>query len=244
MASPALDHPPVRRQVPHQSPHQSPRQSHRPRPLPSRPTRAPSRWFPGSARAASTVVLTLVFVVVLLIPVGATVQVVVASQLDDRSSTQAIVVLDPGRVWGDPEATRTARIEHAAALYRDGIAPVVVITGPPRTHEPTRRALQMRGVPPVDVVTFDAGADTVGPLSVVASVMRDLGWVSATIVTDPAHAARAHATASGLGIDAHVSPTDHGSNVSLTSDYVGREVAALLRHHALTRWTLPSIITG
>ncbi len=187
-------------------------------------------------------VLTLVFVLVLLIPVGATVQVVVASQLDDRSPTQAIVVLDPGRVWGDPEATRAARIDHAATLYRDGIAPVVVVTGPPRTHEPTRRALQLRGVPPVDVVTFDAGVDTVGPLSVVASVMRDLGWASATIVTDPAHAARAQATASGLGIDAHVSPTVSGSNISLTSDYVGREVAALLRHHAFTRWTLPTII--
>ena len=237
MASPALDRPPVARPVSRLSPV--------PSLTPGRtPSRTPSRWFPGSARAASTVVLTLIFVLVLLIPVGATVQVVVASQLDDRSATQAIVVLDPGRVWGDPEATRAARIDHAAALYRDGVAPVVVVTGPPRTHEPTRQALRLRGVPAEDVVTFDAGADTVGPLSVVASVMRDLGWVSATIVTDPAHAARVHTTASGLGIDAHISPTDHGSNVSLTSDYVGREVAALLRHHALTRWTLPTIITG
>ncbi len=183
--------------------------------------------------------LTVVFAAVLMVPVGATVQVVVASQLDDRSPTQAIVVLDPGRVWGDPEATRAARIEHAATLYRDGVAPVVVITGPPRTLAATQQALQLRGVPAADVVTFDAGADTVGPLSVVASV----GWRSATIVTDPAHAARTQATASSLGIDAHISPTDHGSNVSLTSDYVGREVAALLRHHALTRWTLPTIIS-
>jgi uncharacterized SAM-binding protein YcdF (DUF218 family) len=97
-------------------------------------------------------------------------------------------------------------------------------------------------VPPADVITFDTGADTVGPLSVVASVMKDLNWSSATIVTDPAHVARVQATAGELGIDAHVSPTEHGSNVSLTSDYVGREVAALLRHHAFTRWTLPTIV--
>ena len=240
MASPALDRPPIQRPVslPRVVPSGYSRTPSRAR------SRTPSRWFPGSARAASTVVLTLIFVLVLMIPVGATVQVVVASQLDDRSATQAIVVLDPGRVWGDPEATRAARTDHAATLYRDGVAPVVVITGPPRTHELTQRALQLRGVPAADVVTFDAGADTVGPLSVVASVMRDLGWVSATLVTDPAHAARVQATASVLGIDAHISPTDHGSNVSLTSDYVGREVAALLRHHALTRWTLPTIITG
>lgn len=184
----------------------------------------------------------MVIVLALMIPVGATVQVVVASQFDDRSPSQAIVVLDPGRVWGDPEAARVARIEHAGALYREGVAPVVIVTGPPRTHASTRAALWVEGVPPTDVITFDAGADTVGPLTVLASVMRDLNWSSATIVTDPAHAARAHATASELGIDTHVSPTEHGSNVTLTSDYVGREVAALLRHHAFTRWSLPTIV--
>lgn len=239
MASPALDHAAVLR--PEHGPRSEP--SRRLRPA-HPPVRTPSRWFPGSARAASTIVLTAIFALVLLVPVGATVQVVLASQLDDRSPTQAIVVLDPGRVWGDPDATRTARIDHAASLYRDGIAPVVVITGPPRTLQTTTVELQARGVPAADVVAFEAGADTVGPLSLVASVMRDLDWVSATIVTDPAHAARAQATASELGIDAHVSPTDHGSGVSLTSDYVGREVVALLRHHALTRWSLPTIITG
>jgi len=198
-------------------------------------------WFPGTVRAASTVILTLVIAVALMIPVGATVQVVVASQFDDRTPTQAIVMLDPGRVWGDPAAARVARIDHAATLYREGIAPLVIVTGPPRTHEATRAALQRRGVADPDIITFDSGADTVGPLSLVASVMRDLNWTSATIVTDPAHAARVQATAAEVGIDAHVSPTEHGSNVSLTSDYVGREVAALLRHHAFTRWTLPTV---
>lgn len=195
-----------------------------------------------TARAVSTLVLTAVFVLALMIPVGATVQVVVASQFDDRTASQAIVMLDPGHVWGDPEATRAARVDHAANLYREGVAPVVIVTGPPRTHAATISALQRRGVLASDVITFDTGADTVGPLTVVASVMRDLSWTSATVVTDPAHTARVQATASALGIDAHVSPTESGSNVSLTSDYVGREVAALLRHHVWTRWSLPTLV--
>ncbi len=207
---------------------------------PARPTSP--WWLPGSARTASTLLLTVVIVSTLMVPVGATAQVVLASQFDDRSPTQAIVMLDPGRVWGDPDATRTARIDHAAELYRDQVAPVVIVAGPPRTHEETIRGLQMRGVPVADVVTFDSGADTVGPLTTVASVMRDLDWVSATIVTDPAHAARVQSTAGALGMDAHVSPTQYGSNVSLTSDYVGREVAALLRHHFVTRWSLPNLL--
>lgn len=237
MASPALQRPPDAIRNPPPNSHSRPRLVPRSYLAPT-----PSRWFPGSARAASTIVLTFVFVLVLLVPVGATVQVVLGAQFDDRSPTQAIVVLDPGKVWGDPEASRAARIDHAAELYREKVAPVVVVTGPPRTHESTRQELIAKGVPSSDVVTFDAGIDTVGPLSVIASVMNDLGWTSATIVTDPAHAVRAQATASRLGIDAHVSPTSSEVGVSLTSDYVGREVVALLRHHAITRWTLPTII--
>ena len=71
--------------------------------------------------------LTVVIVAALMVPVGATAQVVLASQFDDRSPSQAIVMLDPGRVWGDPDATRTARIDHAAELYRDRVAPVVIV---------------------------------------------------------------------------------------------------------------------
>ena len=63
-----------------------------------------------------------------------------------------------------------------------------------------------------------------------------------TIVTDPAHAARAQATAAALGIDAHLSPTSEGAGTALTSEYVGRETLALLRFHLVTRWSLPQIL--
>ena len=88
------------------------------------------------------------------------------------------------------------------------------------------------GVPARDIVAFDTGVDTVGSLRVVAGVMRDLGWSAATVVTDPAHAARAQATASAYGIDAHLSPDGVGPGHGLTSEYVGRETLALLRYYA------------
>ncbi len=136
-----------------------------------------------------------------------------------------------------------ARLAHAADLYRDGVAPVVVVTGPRRSTEADRDELMARGVPAEDIVAFTTGVDTVGSLQVVAGVMRDLDWSAATVVTDPAHAARAQATAAALGIDAHLSPTDAGAGTGLTSEYVGRETLALLRFHLLSRWTLPEIIT-
>lgn len=183
---------------------------------------------------------TLVLSALLLIPVGAALQVVLTAQVDDRSPTQALVVLNPARTWGDPDEARTARLDQVASLYRSGIAPVVVIAGPSRVERVSRDYLVGSGVPERDIVTFPTGSDTVGSLGIVATVLRDLGWSSATIVTDPAQAARAQATASAYGIDAHMSPAQE--QVALTSDGVGREVFALLRHYAWTQWSLPRIL--
>jgi uncharacterized SAM-binding protein YcdF (DUF218 family) len=193
-------------------------------------------------RGVATAALTIVFALALLVPVGAALQIVLSAQLDDRTRTQAIVVLDPARYWGDPQPVMRARLDHAAQLYREGIAPVVVVTGPRRSVEGERSQLIRAGVDSRDVVSFASGTDTVGALEVVAGVMRDLDWSAVTIVTDPAHAARAQATASALGIDPHLSPTDDGPGTALTSEYVGRETAALLRFHLVTRWGLPHLL--
>jgi uncharacterized SAM-binding protein YcdF (DUF218 family) len=197
---------------------------------------------PRTVRGIGTAGLTLMVSLALLLPVGAVLQIVLTGQLDDRSTTQAIVVLDPAHYWGDPTPVLQARVDHAVELYRSGVAPVVVLIGPARSSDAERRELVAHGVPVEDVISFRTGTDTVGSLEVIAGVMRDLGWSAATVVTDPAHAARAQAIASALGIDAHMSPTESGAGSSLTSEYVGRETLALLRHYLVTRWSLPQII--
>lgn len=197
---------------------------------------------PRGVRATVTAAGTAALAVLLLVPIGAALQIVLSAQLDDRTPTQAIVVLDPARYWGDPQPVLKARLLHAADLYRAGVAPVIVLTGPPRQQGFERGVLLGAGVPSADVVAFDTGSDTVGSLQVVARVMRGLDWSAATVVTDPAAAARAQATASALGIDAHLSPTDAGPGTALTSEYVARETAALLRYYALTRWSLDQVV--
>ncbi len=195
-----------------------------------------------TVRATLTAAASGLLLLALLVPVGAVLQVVLSAQLDDRTPTQAIVVLDPAQYWGDPQPVLKARLEHAAELYREGVAPVVVLTGPPRQQGFERGILAGAGVPGVDVIAFTTGSDTVGSLQVVAHAMADLGWSAATVVTDPAGAARAQATAGALGIDAHLSPTDVGPGTALTSEYVGRETVALVRFHALTRWSLTEVV--
>ncbi len=183
-----------------------------------------------------TIIVTIAIAALLILPVGAVAQIVLTSQFDDRTQTQAIVVLDAGRYWGDPREVRHARWEHAADLYREGVAPVIVLTGRQRAADSARNFLAERGVPEQDVVIFPSTVDTVGSLRVLASVMSDLGWQSATLVTDRPHAARAGAIATQFGIDAHLSPTERGPATSLSSEVVGTETAALLRYYLLQRW--------
>ena len=73
---------------------------------------APSRGWARSVspRAALTAAASGLLLLALLVPVGAVVQVVLSSQLDDRTPTQAIVVLDPAQYWGDPKPVLEARL--------------------------------------------------------------------------------------------------------------------------------------
>ena len=199
---------------------------------------------PRTPRGLLTAGITVLVGLLLLLPIGAVLQIVLTSQLDDRSTTRAIVVMDPARTWGAADAVLHARLDHAAELYATGTAPVVILTGPQRGAQAARAYLVQRGVPELDVVAFRTGADTVGSLQVIANVMRDLQWQSLTLVTDPAQAARAQATAGGFGLDAHVSPTRHGTGAALTSESIGRETVALLRYYLLTRWSQPRIIAA
>ncbi len=197
---------------------------------------------PRTARGMATAGTTIMVGLLLLLPIGAALQIVLSAQLDDRTPTQAIVVLDPARYWGDARPALGARLEHAAELYREGVAPVIIVTGPRREAERQRGALIAHGVPAQDIVSFPTGGDTVGAIRVLAGVMNDLEWSSATVVTDPAHTARAQATAAALGIDAHASPAESGPGSALTSEYVGRESLALMRFHLMTRWSLSPIV--
>lgn len=178
----------------------------------------------------------------LLIPIAAAAQIVLTSQIDDRTATQTIVVMDPAGAWGNQKDAKAERLKHAAGLYRAGIAPVIMITGPQRAHEKSADALRTLGVDSRDVIFQPTGTDTVGTLAIVATLMSDLGWNSATIVTDPAHSARSQVTAGKYGIDAHMSPAVLDGATSLTSEYVAREAVGLVRHYLYTQWQLPDIL--
>ncbi len=187
-------------------------------------------------------VLTVGISLLLLIPIGAAAQIVLTAQIEDESQTQVIVIMDPTGAWNNQRAAKNERLERASELYKAGVAPVIMVTGPQRAFEKSQAELEKLGVPANDVIYQPTGTDTLGSLAVVATLLGDLGWNSATIVTDPAHSARAQVTAGKYGIDAHMSPSSGEGAPSLTSEYVAREVIALVRYYLHNQWQVPKIL--
>jgi uncharacterized SAM-binding protein YcdF (DUF218 family) len=185
------------------------------------------RWF----RRA---VLALVLVPVLV--VGATaVSIWWVARGDDRTASDAIVVLGASQFDGRPSSVLEARLEHAKALYEQGVAPVVVTAGGRREGDRFTEAqagadyLQARGVD--EVVVVGEGRNTLQSLQAVARVFEERGWSSATIVTDPWHSLRSRSMAEDLGMDARTSPTRAGPSVRTRGTqvrYILRETGAYL----------------
>jgi uncharacterized SAM-binding protein YcdF (DUF218 family) len=187
----------------------------------------------------SGIIATALIALLVMIPIGAVLQIVLTAQFDDRTPTRAIVVLDGGPHWGDREEIRESRWQHAAELYRDGVAPVIVLTGRARMAAGIRDTFRRYGVAEQDVVFVSTTPDTVSSLRGAARLLRDLDWQSVTLVTDRPRAARASAIARGFGLDAHLSSPANGPDSVLSGEVVGSEAVALIRHYALHPFRSP-----
>ena len=180
------------------------------------------------------VLVALVVLAAAAVTAYAAASVVSTARTDDRTPTDAVVVLGAAQFWGKPSPVLEARLQHAADLYAAGVADRIVTVGANQPGDNTTEAaagrdwLVAHGVPASAIVSVPDGHDTLTSLEAAAHVMADRGWRSATIVTDPAHEARSVAMARALGIDAHASPTSSGAGSSLTPEYVARETLGLL----------------
>jgi uncharacterized SAM-binding protein YcdF (DUF218 family) len=160
---------------------------------------------------------------------------------DSRPASDAIVVLGSAQYNGVPSSIFEARLEHAVALYKDGVAPVVVTVGGKATGdqfteaEAGRDYLANAGIPRDALLALPEGVDTLESMRVVATAFDEHGWTSAVLVTDPWHAMRAERMAEDAGIQAQSSPTRQGPAVQTRATqfrYILRETAAYLLYRA------------
>jgi uncharacterized SAM-binding protein YcdF (DUF218 family) len=177
-------------------------------------------------------------VVAMLLLLGATALAIWwTARQDARPRSDAIVVLGTAQYNGVPSAIFQARLEHARALYAQGIAPVVVTVGGKQAGdrftegEAGRDYLAQAGVPTTSLLAVPHGVDTLESMQDVAAVFRQHGWKTAVLVTDPWHVMRAEKMADDSGMQAAGSPTRQGPAVQTRSTqfrYIVRETAAYL----------------
>lgn len=131
---------------------------------------------------------------------------------DPLRRADALLVLGRELVDDRPTPVFAARLDHAAALYRAGWAPRIVVsggmTGTASRSEASagRDYLIAGGVPAAVIWTEDAARFTLENLFNARRTLRDRGLKRLILVSDPLHLARAAALAEGLGLDFVCSP--------------------------------------
>ena len=132
---------------------------------------------------------------------------------DEARPADAIVVLGAAQYDGRPSPVLAARLDHALALWREGLAPRIVVTGGKqegdRYTEATAAAeyLIARGVPDAAILREVQGTSTWESLAATARILRNRGLERVLVVSDPYHSLRARETAREVGLEAYASPT-------------------------------------
>ncbi|HWE89472.1 MAG TPA: YdcF family protein [Pseudonocardiaceae bacterium] len=180
-------------------------------------------------------------VIVLLVVGGTAFRVWQYGRIDDRGHADVILVLGAAEYDGTPSSVLQARLNHADTLYQQGVADQIITVGGRRPGdayteaEAGQKYLSKLGVPAGRLTEVNTGNDTLTSLQAAAAVLRDRGWSTAVLVSDPWHMFRSEIMAGDSGIDVWTSPTHSGPVVRSRETqmlYIGRETAALLFYRA------------
>lgn len=145
-----------------------------------------------------------------------------------RSSreTSDVAVILGAAVWGDePSPVFRERIHHGITLYRDGVVPVLLMTG--GLGKGKRRAESLiardyavrQGVPENAILFEDQSHTTLQNMIYAKKVMEAHQLRTALIVSDPIHMRRSMRMARDMGIAARPAPTPTTRYVSVRRQF-------------------------
>jgi uncharacterized SAM-binding protein YcdF (DUF218 family) len=141
------------------------------------------------------------------------VQVLTFGRHDQARTVDAIVVMGAANYDGKPSPVLKSRLDHALELWRQKLAPLIVVTGGKQPADRFTEAatsaqyLTAAGVPADAIVQETNGRTSLQELQAVASLLRNRGLRSVLLVSDPYHARRIVGVSGELGLTAWSSPT-------------------------------------
>jgi uncharacterized SAM-binding protein YcdF (DUF218 family) len=167
-----------------------------------------SRWgHIGRRIVGATITLIILGWVAILLAV------IAAGHRDEPRHADAIVVLGAAQYEGRPSPVLRARLDHAIELWRQALAPRVIVTGGTGVGDTTseaavsRKYLLQHGVPDSAIAMDTQGLTTSQSMMAVAELMRDAPHPTVLLVSDPFHMLRLSILARRLGMAPLISPT-------------------------------------
>jgi uncharacterized SAM-binding protein YcdF (DUF218 family) len=157
--------------------------------------------------------IALACLAIALVAGYATFRVWAEGQRDDSRPADAIVVMGAAQYDGRPSPVFAARIDHAIELFRNGVAPRLIVTGGKQPGDRTTEAASARayaidrGVPPSAILFEDRSRTTLESIHALRSLMDEHGLRTAVFVSDRPHMLRVLRMAADNGITAFGSPT-------------------------------------
>lgn len=139
-------------------------------------------------------------------------RIVRQSGKDESRNADAIVVFGAAEYVGRPSPVFKARLDHAADLYRRGLAPVVITTGgagaDPKFTEGAvgREYLKSLGIPDDHLIAETQSADTAESARRVSTIMHTNHMNSCLAVSDGYHIFRIKQMLAREGVTAYGAP--------------------------------------
>lgn len=167
----------------------------------------------GRRRHPVARLLTVLLAVLVAIWLTSLVGILVVGARDEARPAAAIVVLGAAQYGGHPSPVLKARLDHAVALWKRGLAPMLIVTGGRGDGDTTSEAAVSRkyarahGVPDSAIALERYGRTTSESLHGVAEYMTRSDNRSVILVSDPFHMLRLQIVARRLGLAPYASPT-------------------------------------
>lgn len=184
----------------------------------------------------------LLLVIVAAAPLVALWNILTFARVDARAPADVILILGAA-VWPDgrPSPILLSRVQAGVALYRQGYAPRMLLSGglgklPPPEAEVMRRIAVSMGVPDDALLVEDASNSTWENVRNSARIMAAHGWRSVLLVSDPYHMFRACRMAADAGLEVHPAPVWDSPGwtfPSLRVYYTVREAFAVIAYEIL-----------
>jgi|SRR5579872_390040 uncharacterized SAM-binding protein YcdF (DUF218 family) len=144
--------------------------------------------------------------------------------LDEASRADAIAVFGAAEYDGRPSPVFRARLDHAAALYKRDIAPLIIALGGDGGDEFSeggvgRSYLMGVGIPESAIIAETKSRSTAEASRRLAAIARTNQFRRLVVVSDDTHLFRIHAICAADGLDVLVSPRPRVTVEGGSSDF-------------------------